>query len=97
MKTPDVKTALIGEPTVNTAIQVTYAFNNGTTPDLVMYYTDGYRIKTLDYRGTKSGYTFGGWQCNGVTYAVGEEVILSESMTFTAIWTQDQVPETSEN
>ena len=84
IKTPDVVDSIkTGASAVRT---VTYNFNNGTVPDLVMYYPDGYEIKLIDYKGTKTGNTFEGWMSNNVPYKVGDPIVLNADMNFTANW-----------
>lgn len=86
-KTPDVTDALNDEPL--DIVTVTYNFDKSGVENLVMYYPAGYSIKTIDYHGTKSGYTFNGWNVVGTDgYKVGEDVLLTDDITFTANWIQ---------
>lgn len=38
------------------------------------------------YEGTNNGYTFGGWTWKGQTYIEGQKIIVTEDITFTAVW-----------
>lgn len=80
-KTPDITEALPGSDPAD-VVTVTYQFGLNTEP-LVMYYPEGYSIKTLELP-DEAGVI--GWETNdNVRYLVGEDVVLTDDITFTPI------------
>ena len=73
------------ERNTNTYYTVTY-LNNGQIYKSIVVDKAAYTV--LGEPGSLSGYTFGGWKSseNGHVYQGGDEIILSDNTTFTAVW-----------
>ena len=73
------------ECNTNTYYTVTY-LNNGQIYKSIVVDKAAYTV--LGEPGSLSGYTFGGWKSseNGHVYQGGDEIILSDNTTFTAVW-----------
>ncbi len=68
---------------------VKFDLNGGTGTVSPMSVAEGSSFTLPLYSGTKTGYTFDGWQYNGTTYKPGTSMTMgSFDMTFTASWKQ---------
>jgi uncharacterized repeat protein (TIGR02543 family) len=79
-----------------TTYTVTYALGggSGTTPTESAK-SNGESFTTAGSSGfTRSGYTFAGWSCNGVSYGASAPITMSSAnLTCTAQWTLNAAPE----
>jgi uncharacterized repeat protein (TIGR02543 family) len=68
-------------------VTLTYAGNTSNGGSVPSAYTGGGEV-TLTSAGTmsKTGFTFGGWTIDGVSYLAGDKYLLTASKTATAIW-----------
>ena len=64
--------------------------NNGTVATISV--PDGANL-TLPAP-TRNGYTFGGWRYGNTVYKAGETVKVTSDMTFTAVWSAINIPDT---
>lgn len=95
-KTPDVTNALLPSGDYDAVVNVTYDFENGDTADLVMPYPANDTIEIIDYKGTKEGYTFGGWSISSSTLKAGDSYKIGNTdITLTAIWTANTESEST--
>lgn len=86
IKTPDV---LLPVGSGDTAVKVTYDFDNGNTAELSSWYAPYDTVELITYNGTKDGYVLNGWVIEGQTnvYKGADSYKLSNtSVTFKANW-----------
>ena len=74
--------------------QITYDFNGGC----IRSYGSGYSVQTEhtctakgtyiveDLNPTRFMYKLKGWECDGVLYEAGDEIVLTGDVTLTAVW-----------
>ena len=74
--------------------QITYDFNGGSIVD----YSAGYSRQTEhtctgkgthiveDLKPTRFMYQLKGWECDGILYESGDEIVLTGDVTLTAVW-----------
>ncbi len=86
----DMKLVAIWEPAMHT---VTFDTDGGSDAPDTMSVQDGCEFTIPDYKGTKDGYTFGGWSYNGEIYQTGSVLTMNHSdIMFKAVWNLDPVP-----
>ena len=78
----------VGDESDITVHTVTFV-NNGVKTTVEV--TDSITLPNPDSR---NGYTFGGWRCGNSVYKAGETVKVTSDMTFTAIWSAINIPDT---
>ena len=78
----------------NQECQITYDFNGGSIWD----FSSGFKAQTEytcsakgthiveDLNPTRFMYKLKGWECDGVVYEVGDEIVLTGDVTLTAVW-----------
>ncbi len=75
--------------------KITYLSNGGTGDTVTEYHKRGENIKINDSSFTKEGWGFSSWNTSadesGTKYIVGQEIILTESLTLYAVWSKDIV------
>ena len=76
--------------------QITYDFNGGSIRD----FSSGYRSQTEhtctakgthiveDLKPTRFMYKLVGWECDGVVYEAGDEIVLTGNITLRAVWSR---------
>ena len=74
--------------------KITYDFNGGS----IRSYGSGYSVQTEhsctakgthiveDLNPTRFLYKLKGWECDGVLYEAGDEIVLTGDVTLTAVW-----------
>ena len=67
---------------------VTYIVDGGSERAPIQNDLDeGTKFIIAQYSGTKSGFTFGGWSCDGITYNGEDSIVMGKSnIILTAIW-----------
>lgn len=78
----------------NQEFQITYDFNGGSVWD----FSSGFKAQTEysctakgihiveDLNPTRFMYKLKGWECDGVVYEAGDEIVLTGNVTLTAVW-----------
>lgn len=76
--------------------QITYDFNGGSIRD----FSSGYQNQTEhtctakgthiveDLKPTRFMYKLVGWECDGVVYEAGDEIVLADNVTLRAVWSR---------
>jgi hypothetical protein len=87
-----------GNGTASTVVTytLTYSANSGSSTPLPQTGASGSTITLASGAGTRSGFTFGGWNISGTTYSAGGSYTFgSADATATAIWTANFVTPTA--
>jgi hypothetical protein len=83
-----ITTTASGTASTVTTYTLTYSANGGSTTPSSQTGSNGQTITLASGAGTRSGFTFGGWNIGGVTYSGGGSYTFgSADATATAIWT----------
>jgi len=76
-------------------LKITYLPNGGTGESVTEYHKSGEKVRIKDSSFTRDGWGFKAWNTaddeSGTSYAAGQELTLSENLTFYAIWSQNTV------
>ena len=89
IKTPDVTTQI--RTPDSTICTITYNANGGSVgAPVTISYMSGDTITLADYKGQKSGYTFGGWSDGTTTRQAGSQYYVQSSVTMTAVWVENE-------
>ena len=72
----------------NPKATVSFDVGDGYPPMEAQEVTVGTEFTIPAYDGTLEGWTFGGWSYDGKTYLEGQRILITESITLTAVWNE---------
>lgn len=72
----------------NPKATVSFDVGDGYPPMEAQQVTIGTEFTIPHYDGTLEGWTFGGWTYDGETYLEGQKILITESITLTAVWNE---------
>ena len=77
---------------------VTFDADGGSNPPSAITVEEGCSFTVPEYKGTKGGYTFKGWSCDGKTYKAGDTVRMEKSdIVMKAVWEKNPEPAHEDN
>ena len=74
----------------NAQATISFDVDEGYPPVEDVQWTIGTQYEIPSYEGTKEGYTFAGWSCNGQTYLPGQTITIEGDTILTAVWTVNE-------